>query len=138
METLESKNKIRLKIINTNCEETNLEIEKTEQIKNLIKLYCKIKGISYNDGLYLTKIDLNKIGMKHGKRNVNKKNILGKKQEKLPLILRKVYNPNSKPLEEWIYGKLNRVGSSDTITFKNQKAFNGYDGKKVDLCKLII
>ena len=50
----------------------------------------------------------------------------------------KVYNPNSKPLEEWIYGKLNRVGSSDTITFKNQKAFNGYDGKKVDLCKLII
>ena len=59
METLESKNKIRLKIINTNCEETNLE--KTEQIKNLIKLYCKIKGISYNDGLYLTKIDLNKI-----------------------------------------------------------------------------
>ena len=61
METLESKNKIRLKIINTNCEETNLEIEKTEQIKNLIKLYCKIKGISYNDDLYLTKIDLNKI-----------------------------------------------------------------------------
>ena len=76
--------------------------------------------------------------MKNGKRNVNKKNILGKKQEKLPLILRKVYNPNSKPLEEWIYGKLNRVGSSDIITFKNQKAFNGYDGKKVDLCKLII
>ena len=61
METLESKNKIRLKIINTNCEETNLEMEKTERIKNLIKLYCKIKGISYNDGLYLTKIDLNKI-----------------------------------------------------------------------------
>ena len=39
METLESKNKIRLKIINTNCEETDLEIEKTEQIKDLIKLY---------------------------------------------------------------------------------------------------
>ena len=61
METLESKNKIRLKIINTNCEETNLEIEKTEQIKNLIKLYCRKIGISYNDGLYLTKIDLKKI-----------------------------------------------------------------------------
>ena len=61
METLESRNKIRLKIINTNCEETDLEIEKTEQIKNLIKLYCKKTGISYNDGLYITKIDLNKI-----------------------------------------------------------------------------
>ena len=61
LETLESRNKIRLKIINTNCEETDLEIEKTEQIKNLIKLYCKKTGISYNDGLYITKIDLNKI-----------------------------------------------------------------------------
>ena len=76
--------------------------------------------------------------MKYGKRNINKKNNLGKKQEKLPLILKKVYNPNSKPLEEWIYGKLNKVGNSDTITFKTQKAFNGYDGKKVDLCKLTI
>ena len=75
--------------------------------------------------------------MKNGKKNINKKNNFVKKQEKLPLILKRVYNPNSKPLEEWIYGKLNKVGSSDTITFKNQKAFNGYDGRKVDLCKLI-
>jgi len=74
--------------------------------------------------------------MKNGKKNINKNNFV-KKQEKLPLILKRVYNPNSKPLEEWIYGKLNKVGSSDTITFKNQKAFNGYDGRKVDLCKLI-
>lgn len=76
--------------------------------------------------------------MKYGKRNMNRYNNKGKNQEKLPLILKKVYNPNSKPLEEWIYGKLNKVGYSDLITFKNQKAFNGYDGRKVNLCKLII
>lgn len=75
--------------------------------------------------------------MKNGKKNINKKSNFVKKQEKLPLILKRVYYPNSKPLEEWIYGKLNKVGSSDIITFKNQKAFNGYDGRKVDLCKLI-
>ena len=34
-----------------------------------------------------------------------------------------------------IYGKNNRVGSSGIITFKNQTAFNGYDGRKVNLCK---
>ncbi len=47
--------------MNTNCEETKLEIEKTESIKNLIQLYCSKKGIEYNDGLYLTKMDAKKI-----------------------------------------------------------------------------
>ena len=38
-----------------------MELEKTEQIRNVIKLYCDKKGISYTEGLYLTKIDLKKI-----------------------------------------------------------------------------
>jgi hypothetical protein len=76
--------------------------------------------------------------MKFGKKNILMKNLFEHKQTKLPLILKKVYNPNEKSLEEWIYGKLNKVGYSDSITFKNQKAFNGYDGRKVNLCKLII
>ena len=45
---------------------------------------------------------------------------------------------NVKPLEEWLYGKLNRIGSSGIITFKNQTAFNGYDGRKVQLSKYYI
>ena len=61
LETIESKNRIRLKIINTACEETDMELEKTEQIRNVIKLYCDKKGIPYTEGLYLTKIDLKKI-----------------------------------------------------------------------------
>lgn len=61
LETMDSKNRIRLKIMNTACEETDMEIETTEQIKNLIKLYCNKKGISSSEGLYLTKIDLKKI-----------------------------------------------------------------------------
>ena len=44
---------------------------------------------------------------------------------------------NLKPVEEWIYGSLNITGNNRIINFKNQKAFNGYDGRKVDLCKLI-
>ena len=39
---------------------------------------------------------------------------------------------------EWLYGKLNRIGSSGIITFKNQTAFNGYDGRKVKLSKYYI
>ncbi len=38
-----------------------MELEKTEQIRNVIKLYCDTKGIPYTEGLYLTKIDLKKI-----------------------------------------------------------------------------
>ena len=41
--------------------ETILEIEKTEQIKDIIKLYCETKGLSNPEDYYLTKIDLNKI-----------------------------------------------------------------------------
>lgn len=38
-----------------------MELEKTEQIRNVIKLYCDKKGMPYTEGLYLTKIDLKKI-----------------------------------------------------------------------------
>ena len=62
------------------------------------------------------------------------KNLDGKKP-KLPLLFNPSCGDIEKPLEEWIYGKLNRVGSSGIITFKNQTAFNGYDGRKVNLCK---
>jgi hypothetical protein len=56
-------------------------------------------------------------------------------KDKFPLIINKMCESNVKPLEEWLYGKLNRIGSSGIITFKNQTAFNGYDGRKVKLCK---
>lgn len=38
-----------------------MEIEKTEQIKDIIKLFCETKGLSNPEDYYLTKIDLNKI-----------------------------------------------------------------------------
>ena len=38
-----------------------MEIEKSEQIKDIIKLYCETKGLSNPEDYYLTKIDLNKI-----------------------------------------------------------------------------
>ena len=70
-----------------------------------------------------------------GKMN-NIKN-MDRKKDKLPLLITRLCESNTKPLEEWIYGKLNRKGSSGVITFKNQTAFKGYDGKKMDLCKKI-
>jgi hypothetical protein len=42
---------------------------------------------------------------------------------------------NMKPVEEWIYGTLNKVSSTRNINFKNQKAFNGYQKKRIDLYK---
>ena len=69
-----------------------------------------------------------------GKRKINKINI-DRKREKLPLLMTKAFTSNLKPLEEWIYGKLNKKGNNGTITFKNQTAFNGYEGNKLDLCK---
>ena len=55
------KNNIRIKIIDTHCDETEIEIEKTEQVKDIIKLYCETKGIEYSENLYLSKLDLNKL-----------------------------------------------------------------------------
>ena len=40
-----------------------------------------------------------------------------------------------KPVEEWIYGSLNITGNDRLINFKNQKAFNGYQKKRIDLYK---
>lgn len=73
--------------------------------------------------------------MRAQRRKINQIKIIDKKKDELPLLITRIYEPNTKPLEEWIYGKLNRVGSSGIITFKNQTAFNGYDGRKVNLCK---
>ena len=65
------------------------------------------------------------------------KNLDGKKQ-KLPLLFNPSCGDIEKPLEEWIYGKMNRVGSTGVINFRNQKAFRGYEGRNVNLCKEII
>ena len=72
-----------------------------------------------------------------GKRKINKI-IIDRKREKLPLLMTKAFTSNLKPLEEWIYGKLNKKGNNGTITFKNQTAFNGYEGNKLDLCKIFL
>ena len=42
---------------------------------------------------------------------------------------------NLKPVEEWIYGSLNITRNNRIINFKNQKAFNGYQKKRIDLYK---
>ena len=76
--------------------------------------------------------------MRGQRRKLNKINNIDRKKEKLPLLITRVCESNVKSLEEWIYGRLNRVGSSGIITFKNQTAFNGYDGRKLNLCKIII
>ena len=69
-------------------------------------------------------------------RSINKIKIVEKKKDKLPKLISRMCESSTKPLEEWIYGKLNRVGSSGIITFKNQIAFNGYEGSKLNLCKI--
>ena len=43
-----------------------------------------------------------------------------------------------KPVEEWIYGSLNFIGNNSIMNFKNQKAFNGYQKKRIDLYKSIL
>ena len=37
---------LRLKIIDINTNEIEIEIDKTEQVKNIIKIYCEKKGLS--------------------------------------------------------------------------------------------
>lgn len=76
--------------------------------------------------------------MKFHRSRLSKNIIINKKKEKLPLLMTRVCEPHVKPLEEWIYGRLNRIGNSGIITFKNQTAFNGYDGRKLDLCKFFL
>ena len=75
--------------------------------------------------------------MKIQRGRINKINKIENKKDKLPLLITRLCESNVKPLEEWIYGKLNRIGSSGIITFKNQTAFNGYNGNRVNLCKNI-
>ena len=59
--TLDFKNKIRIKLVDANTKETEIELDKSEQIKEIIKLYCEEKGISNIEDYYLTKSDLNKL-----------------------------------------------------------------------------
>lgn len=40
-----------------------------------------------------------------------------------------------RPIEEWIYGSLNITGNNSIMNFKNQRAFNGYQKKRIDLYK---
>ena len=62
-ESKEFKNnsKIKIKIVDISAKETELELEKTEQVKNIINIYCKKKGISNSENYYLTKMDLDKL-----------------------------------------------------------------------------
>jgi len=76
--------------------------------------------------------------MNPGRRTIKPIKNTEKNKDKLPLIIKKMCESNVKSLEEWLYGKLNRIGSSGIITFKNQTAFNGYDGRKVKLSKYYI
>lgn len=76
--------------------------------------------------------------MKTQRKKFNILKTIKKKKEKLPLLITGICEPSVKPLEEWIYGRLNRIGNSGVITFKNQTAYNGYDGRKLNLCKIII
>ena len=76
--------------------------------------------------------------MKVQKRKIYKIRNIKRKNENLPVLFNQVCGTKVKPLEEWIYGKLNRVGSSGIINFKNQTAFRGYDGRNIHLCKEII
>lgn len=72
------------------------------------------------------------------KRRINIKNTsqnFGKPQALITSSMNQKEDKNLKPVEEWIYGTLNIIGSKSTINFKNQKAFNGYQKKKIDLCK---
>ena len=42
---------------------------------------------------------------------------------------------NLKSLEEWIYGIVKNPVSRPKISFKNQKAFNGYQKNRIDCYK---
>lgn len=72
------------------------------------------------------------------KRKINIKNSgqnFGRPQSLITSSMHQKEDKNLKPVEEWIYGTLNIIGSKSTINFKNQKAFNGYQKKKIDLYK---
>ena len=59
-----------------------------------------------------------------------------------PSLMKLSLNQNKekhlKPFKEWIYGSLNFIGDNSIMTFKNQKAFNGYQKKRIDLCRYIL
>jgi len=57
----ENNKKLKVKIIDISAKVTEIELEKTEQVRNIIKLYCEKKGISNPEIYYLTKIDLDKL-----------------------------------------------------------------------------
>lgn len=67
-------------------------------------------------------------------RNINKK--LGKSHSAITLSMTLGGEKNAKSVEEWIYGSLNKRGINSIINFKNQKAYNGYQKQKIDLCEL--
>ena len=48
-----------MKIVDIYTKETEIEIDKTELIKDIIKLYCETKSLSNPEDFYLTKINLN-------------------------------------------------------------------------------
>ena len=52
-------NKIKLKIIDINNDETQIEIDNKDYVKTIIKLYCESKEESESNELYLTKKDFN-------------------------------------------------------------------------------
>ena len=54
-------NKIKLKIIDINNDETQIKIDNKDYVKTIIKLYCESKEESESNELYLTKKDLNKL-----------------------------------------------------------------------------
>lgn len=54
-------NKIKLKIIDINNDETQIEIDNKDYVKTIIKLYCESKEESESNELYLAKKDLNKL-----------------------------------------------------------------------------
>lgn len=63
---------------------------------------------------------------------------LNRSSSLMTLSMYKVEDKNLKPVEEWIYGTLNRKGNNSIINFKNQKTFNGYQKNRIDLYKLTI
>lgn len=61
-----------------------------------------------------------------------------KKKNDLPFIVNKALESNYKSFGEWVYGTLNKNRSSRNIIFKQPKAYEGYEGKKLNLCKKFI
>lgn len=70
-----------------------------------------------------------RLNINHSFKNFNRH------QSLLMLSIPQTKEKNLKPVEEWIYGTLNKTGNNSIINFKNQKAFNGYQKKRIDLYK---